>query len=247
MPSLYGIPIPTGAKQIEVKPVLGSGPTRALFRGAVEENGRYVTEDDIADQAGRDQGFWDYIKVQASAGRLKQPESGIWSFRLAVKFFDQFGAVASIDTEGKTTRTTDEPWEFFPSVRVAAQAAAPDPMATALAFLRDMHGAFAAEHKAALQESRSIVSTAVAAAQEIVKTASTEAQKLLAAGAEPLRHTVDRVVEQARHETARADDATKDVVTLVREGESGGSLLDGLGKLVTVAPVAIPLVKKILN
>lgn len=113
MRTLYGIQIPDGARQVEVRPVLGRGQARLLFRGPVEQDGVFITEDSIADAVAHDSAFWAYIEAKVKAGAIPAQPNG-WAFRLSVSFQDQSGAHATLCADtGTTSKVTSEAWDFW--------------------------------------------------------------------------------------------------------------------------------------
>ena len=80
----------------------------------------------------------------------------------------------------------------------------------------------------------------------MAQAAAQESAKLLAAGTAPLQQALDRLDAHAKHETARADDATLAHAKLLAKKNEGDWTDDAL-KLVTAAPAVIKLAEKLTN
>lgn len=112
MPSLYGCPIPASAETVEVRPILGRGHARPLYRGAVHQNSAVLNEHFIVHHVAHSGEVWQYIHSQAAIGRIS-PQMGVWRFRLALSFYDQHNSPLALDAEGRSSHVTSESWEFY--------------------------------------------------------------------------------------------------------------------------------------
>lgn len=229
MPTLYGIAIPQGAQQVEVRPVFGRGQRRLLFRGPVERDGVFLTEDEIADHVAADSAFWAYIDSQVASKVLQAPANGVWAFRLSVSFQDQHGAPATLDpSSGITSRVASEPWEFW---RGAAAPSQEKEAVSALgAALADLAGKQATTSAALVQAS-------AAMARDIAIEVSKQVQQ-------PLLEMARLVAEHAKRSEERADGLAVDLFKNLNGRQVPGS--SGLGALRDLVGV-VNEAKKFLN
>lgn len=217
VPTLYGIPIPPGAHQVEVRPVFGRGQRRLLYRGPVERDGVFVTEDDIADHVAADAAFWQYVAAQVSAKALQPGDNGTFSFKLSVCFQDQHGAPATLDPNtGITSRVTADAWDFYRASNKGEDQAASTTLANALAQLSGKQVDLqSAQTQASVQIAQALTQCVQGVAATVIKETMApliEAQKLIA--------------EQARQNQLRADGLTVDLFKRMdtRPSPSGNGL-----------------------
>ena len=217
MPTLYGIPIPPGAHQVEVRPVFGRGQRRLLYRGPVERDGVFVTEDDIADHVAADAAFWQYVAAQVSAKSLQPGANGVFAFKLSVCFQDQHGAPATLDPNtGITSRVTDDAWEFHRAPTKVDDQAAASTLANALAQV--------SSKQADMQTAQTVASVQITQAlTQCVKEVSAAVIRETMA---PLVEAQKLLAEQARQNQLRADGLTVDLFKRMdtRPSPSGSGL-----------------------
>lgn len=221
MPTLYGIPIPAGAQQVEVRPVFGRGQRRLMYRGPVERDGVFITEDVIADHVANDEAFWQYVQAQVNAKALPAPQAGVWMFRLSVCFQDQHGAPATLDPDaGLTSRVTAEAYEFYRGASKSDESGAVNTLATALSQSQAMQS----------QAAANMAQVYATAARDIATATMREAMA-------PLIEAQKLIAENARRAEERADGVTVDLYRQLsqRPKESSGSGLGLLRDLLGVA------------
>lgn len=235
VPTLYGIPIPAGATQVEVRPILGRGQSRILFRGPVEQDGVFITEDDIADQVASHASFWEYLDAQVRTGRVPAQQDspkGCWKFRLSVSFQDQTGAPASLDEQGNTSRVTAEYFEFF---RGPLRGEKTSPLETALVSL--------ATSMVELTKSKVESESKVAQLVSQALTQSLQAVVPALACAAKDASMVALVEKQLAHENQRADKATDAVLRMLKDKQESGDTFDDLAKLASFGATALNLIR----
>ena len=222
MPTLYGISIPQGATQVEVRPVFGRGQRRLMFRGPVERDGVFVTEDDIADHVAGDASFWQYIDSQVAAKVLQASSAGAWLLKLSVCFQDQHGAPATLDPEsGLTSRVTAEAWEFWRGA--APKSEEHSAVASLSSAIAELAGKQAANNAALVQASATM-------AKDIAIEISKQVQQ-------PLLEMSKLVAEHSKRAEERADGLAVDLYKHLhgRPGNPGGSGLGLVRDLLGVA------------
>lgn len=235
VPTLYGMPIPAGATQVEVRPVLGRGQSRILFRGPVEQDGVCITEDDIADQVAGNAPFWEYLDAQVRNGRVvaqQHSAKGRWQFRLSVSFQDQSGSCASLDDQGSTTRVTAEVFEFY---RGALAGEKSSPLESALVTL--------ATSMAELARSKVESESKVAQVVSQALTQSLQAVMPSLASAAKDASMVALVEKQLAHENQRADKATDAVLRMLKDKQESGDTFDDLAKMASFGVTALNFIR----
>lgn len=226
MATLYGIVIPPGAAQVEVRPVFGRGQRRLMYRGPVQRDGVDITEDVIADHVATDAAFWEYVAAQVRTKVLQAPPDGAWQFRLSVCFQDQHGAPATLDPDsGITSRVTAEAWEFYRAAASQEDASATGVLANTLGQLATKQADAQSAQSQAMAEMAKTLSSCV---KEI---AATAIQQSMA----PLMEAQKLIADNARRAEERADglavDLFKNLTTRPKTdtGSGFGLLRDLLG------------------
>jgi len=214
VPTLYGIPIPPGATQVEVRPIFGRGQRRLLYRGPVEQDGVFITEDAIADHVAVDEAFWQYVSAQVSAKALQPTANGVWAFKLSVCFQDQHGAPATLDPDaGLTSRATSEAWEFYRGTGRTEDATAVGTLASALSSVIAKQGEASA---AQTQASMLLVKALADATKDIAATAIKESMA-------PLIEAQKLIADNAKRDAARADGLTVDLFKHITQRATQGT------------------------
>jgi hypothetical protein len=208
VPTLYGIPIPPGAQQVEVRPVFGRGQRRLMFRGPVERDGVFITEDDIADHVAADSAFWAYVDSQVASKVLQVPATGVWAFKVSVCFTDQHGAPATLDpNSGLTSRVAAEPWEFWRGA--SKESEDKNALGAVSVALADLAGKQATA-------SAALVQAAAGMAKEIAIEVSKQVQQ-------PLVEMARLVAEHAKRSEERADGLAVDLFKHMAQKPQQGS------------------------
>lgn len=223
---------------------MGAGKTRALFKGPIEENGIFVSDESIADAVATDKGFWAYVDAQVEDERI-QPQTGLWSWKLSLKFLNQDGTPAVLDAvNGVTSRVTDEAYTF---VRARKKKAGKGGGMKVIVAALEANQAVTLRVLDALPSLLREAATIGAQAGALVtQAAAQESAKLLSAGTAPLQQAMDLIASHVKHETARADDATlAHAKQLLKQNE--GDWTDTAVKFVSAAPAVIKLVDKFKN
>lgn len=111
--TLFGLQIPDAAMHVTVRPIVGQGNRRALYRGPVDEDGRVLSDDDIKDAVARDLRFWEYVERSLEAGSLPEGDPKRLSCRVSVQFTDSGGAAIALNDQGETWAQSKETVEFL--------------------------------------------------------------------------------------------------------------------------------------
>jgi len=244
VPTLYGIPIPPGATQVEVRPIFGRGQRRLLYRGPVEQDGVFITEDVIADHVSNDAPLWEYLSAQVRAKTIQAPQDGVWRFKLSVCFQDQHGAPATLDPDtGITSRVTSEAWEFWKGD------ASPDKSTPVEHALLAVVKETCALARSALERTMAHEQNLASAVKEVltqVMPSIAEMGKGIALASAQAQHApfLALVEKQLGHENQRADKATDAVLRMLKDRQEGGGALDDLTKLATFGTAAMGLMQK---
>jgi len=235
VPTLYGIPIPAGSTQVEVRPILGRGQSRILFRGPVEQDGVCITEDDIADQVAGNAPFWEYLDAQVRSGRVvsqQQSAKGRWQFKLSVSFQDQSGACATLDDRGSTSHVTTEVFEFY---RGSVTAANPSPLENALVTLSTAMAELAKSKLESESKVAQVISQAITQSLQAVMPSLASAAKDAS--------MVALVEKQLAHENQRADKATDAVLRMLKDHKESGDAFDDLAKVASFGVTALNFIR----
>lgn len=110
---LFGIQIPDGAIHVEIRPSVGSGRRRAIYRGALEEDGALLTEEVIADRIAADTAFWEHVESSRDASKLPAGKRGHLECRVSLQFLDQAGCALSLTDGGDTWQQSRESFDFY--------------------------------------------------------------------------------------------------------------------------------------
>lgn len=242
--TLYGIVIPPGATQVEVRPVFGRGQRRLMYRGPVHRDGVDITEDVIADHVATDAAFWEYVAAQVRTKVLQAPQDGAWQFRLSVCFQDQHGAPATLDPDsGITSRVTAEAWDFW-KVDGAPDKSTPTEQALLSVVKETCSLARGALERSMASEQN--IATAVKEVLTQVMPSIAEMAKGIALASAQGQHApfLALVEKQLGHENQRADKATDAVLRMLKERQESGDSLEGLTKMVTLGTAAVGLWNK---
>lgn len=234
--SLFGVPIPEGAVRATIKPVLGRGPTKPLWAGALDRDGVPAEETDIIVEASENVSFWAYLDLQVKAKRIIQKDPSVWSFKVVVSFEDQAG----VKTEGATS--TEEVEFFRRGEQTAGQAD------QAMNRLLSVFEKMAVELPKAIHEQTTVYHEKLAAAglraiEESAKGAASAASEIVKSAAAPLQSVVDANNKMLARESDRYDSSLKLNMRMLEAKKPEASIFDELGKL---APL-VPLVKPLLN
>lgn len=231
---------------------MGPGQTRAMFRGPVHNGGVFLTDESIADLVSGDKGFWDYVDAQVESERIPDQAGALWTWKLSVKFLNQDGTPAVLDAvTGLTSRVTSESYTFHRARKKktgkggglkAVVAALQANQAIVLKVL-DSQAKVLEALPALLREA---TTSAAQAGAQVTQAAAQESAKLLAAGSAPLQQALDLIGSHAKHETARADDATLAHAKQLLKS-SDGDWTDTALKLFTAAPAVVTLAQKLKN
>ncbi len=231
---------------------MGPGQTRAMYRGpVVGEDGVFLTEEAIADAVSQDKGFWVYVDSQVQAERITA-QPGLWSWKLAVKFLNQDGTAAVLDAGSQLiSRVTAESYTFHRALK--PQKEGDRALETVAAALQSSQAVMlkCLDAQTRLLDTlpaliKDATSAAASAACAVAQTAAQESAKMLSAGSSPLQQALDIIATHAKHETARADDATIAHAKLLLKG-SDEDWTDTAVKLFGAAPAVLKLADKLMN
>lgn len=239
MRTLYGIKIPEGARAVEVRSSIpGSGRARVLYRGPVEENGVWLTEETIADSLAADEKFWEWASAQVRINRIVEDKGNV-RFKLSLCFFDQDASPAVIDpATGLTHQQTEEPQEFYRSTR-ASDASQP------ITIIKDLNTAIISQQKEIPVQMEKMLAAVVENGQKVITATAEKSAAIITASIEPLTKAFGLIEKAYLHESTRADKASDCVIRMLNSKDNkSDSPMEELNKLLLAIGTFVNLAEK---
>ena len=227
---LFGLQIPDAATHVTVRPILGQGNRRALYRGPVDQDGVVLSDDDIKDTVARDARFWDYVDASIKSGSLSETDKRSLRCRVSVQFLDSGGAALSLGDGGELWAQSTETVEFLRSrAREPGRTRKPD---------------------GAVAVGRAVAAVAPAL-ERMAASLVRETTAQVKAALELSERLADKLEKQLERESSRVDSAIEQNATIANTARQSagtpGSPGSGLGSFGDLLRVASEAKKLLLN